>query len=217
MAPAVIDKGFAAALAGVIKGRRPGYDPGSRGWRSDNWPFWATEAEAAGVLSPPGPEERAMTTMPQAAGFLASLDGLPVRSFGPGELLLSAGAATGQVLVLKEGVVEVVKDGVALTQVSEPGAVFGEMAALLDQPHSADVRALEPSDLYVIEDGRGFFLREPAATLHVAVILARRLDAVNGYLVQARSGLEQAGRPTGLLDQIIADIGRAIRYGPMIP
>jgi len=158
-----------------------------------------------------------MTAMPNAQSFLASLNGLPVRSFAPGELVLRAGTTTGQVLVLKEGTLEVVKNGVPLTKVSEPGAVFGEMAALLEQPHSADVRALEPSDLYVIEDGRSFFLSEPAATLHVALILARRLDAVNGYLVQARGGLEQAGRSTSFIDQIIADIGRAIRYGPMLP
>jgi CRP-like cAMP-binding protein len=157
-----------------------------------------------------------MTTMPDATSFLASLDGLPVRSFAPGELVLSAGTTTGQVLVLKEGTLEVVKDGVPLTRVSEPGAVFGEMAALLRQPHSADVRALEPTDLYLIEDA-SFFMSEPAATLHVAMILARRLDAVNGYLVQARGGLVHAGHSTGLIDRIIADIGRAIRYGPMLP
>ena len=158
-----------------------------------------------------------MTTMPTAASFLASLSGLPVRSYVPGELVLSAGAVTGRVLVLKEGTVEVVKDGVALTEVSEPGAVFGEMAALLDRPHSADVRATAPCDFHLIEDGRAFFMSEPAAIMHVAIILARRLDAVNGYLVQARGGLQQAGRPTGFIDQLIEDIGRAIRYGPMLP
>ena len=34
----------------------------------------------------------------------------------------------------------VVKDGEKIANVSAPGSVFGEQAALLDQPHTADVR-----------------------------------------------------------------------------
>ena len=30
---------------------------------------------------------------------------------------------------------------------SEPGAVFGELSMLLDQPHTADVRALEVAEI----------------------------------------------------------------------
>jgi hypothetical protein len=42
--------------------------------------------------------------------------------------------------------VEVVKDGVQIANVSAPGAVLGEQAVLLDQPHCADVRTLEQSE-----------------------------------------------------------------------
>jgi CRP-like cAMP-binding protein len=33
--------------------------------------------------------------------------------------------------------------------VAEPGAVFGELSVLLDQPHTADVRALETSQFHI--------------------------------------------------------------------
>ena len=37
------------------------------------------------------------------------------------------------------------KDETEIATVAEPGAVFGELSILLDQPHTADVLALETS------------------------------------------------------------------------
>jgi CRP/FNR family cyclic AMP-dependent transcriptional regulator len=36
-----------------------------------------------------------------------------------------------------------------IAKVTEPGAVLGELSALLDQPHTADVHATETSQFYV--------------------------------------------------------------------
>jgi hypothetical protein len=47
--------------------------------------------------------------------------------------------------------VAVAKEGVEITRVTDPGAVFGEISALLDQPHSADVRALTSSQFHVAD------------------------------------------------------------------
>jgi len=65
--------------------------------------------------------------------------------------------------------------------VDEPGAVFGEISALLDRPHTADVRALKPSQFYIADAS---VLRFSAAALfYVAEILAQRLDYANQALV----------------------------------
>ena len=79
---------------------------------------------------------------------------------------------TGKLLIMKEGAVEVVRGGMRIAEIAEPGAVFGDLAALLDQPHSADVRALAPSTFYVA-DGRTILRVDPIATLYVAVVLAQ--------------------------------------------
>ena len=63
--------------------------------------------------------------------------------------MLAAGSRTGQLLILSKGAVAIVKDATEIAKVTEPGAVFGELSALLDQPHTADVRALEPSQFHV--------------------------------------------------------------------
>ena len=143
---------------------------------------------------------------------LARLSSLPVEVHRSGELVLATGDTTGKLLILKEGAVEVVRGGVRLAEVSEPGAVFGELALLLGRPHTADVRALRPSTFHVA-DGRSLLQVDPSAALYVAVILAGRLDLVNRYLIEARSQLRPAERGS-VLDQMIDNIAEALRFGP---
>src|SRR5262245_58109758 len=92
---------------------------------------------------------------------------------------------SGGLLFLKSGAVEVIKDGVQIARVSAPGAVFGELAVLLDQPNTADVRTLEQSEFYVA-DGPAIFAGDPAVALYVAAILARRLDLGNRSLIEVK-------------------------------
>ena len=46
--------------------------------------------------------------------------------------MLTAGSRTGQLFILRQGVVEVARDGLQIATVSEPGAVFGELALILE-------------------------------------------------------------------------------------
>ena len=69
------------------------------------------------------------------------LAALPLASYGAGETVFAEGTKTGRLLILKSGAVAIVKGGTEIATVAEPGAVFGELSALLDQPHSADVRS----------------------------------------------------------------------------
>jgi CRP-like cAMP-binding protein len=143
---------------------------------------------------------------------LPKLASLPIEVYEEGSLVLAAGATTGKLLVLKEGAVEVVRGGVRLAEVDEPGAVFGELAVLLGQPHTADVRALRRSTFHVA-DGRSYLRADPTAALYVAMLLARRLQAVNGHLVEARSRLGRA-QPAGVVAEMIDNIALTLRYGP---
>ena len=56
--------------------------------------------------------------------------------------------------------------------------MFGELSVLLDQPHSAEVRALEASQFHVADGGTTLRI-DPTALLYVATILAQRLDGAN--------------------------------------
>ncbi len=115
---------------------------------------------------------------------------LPRRNFGAGETIIAQDSTTGMLFFLIDGEVEVYKDDVPLADISEPGSVFGEMSALLGTSHRASVRTVTPSSFYIVEDGRRFLEDHPAVSMHVSEILARRLDALNKYLVDVRQQFE---------------------------
>jgi CRP/FNR family transcriptional regulator, cyclic AMP receptor protein len=87
----------------------------------------------------------AMPVVPDKAAFQNSLAGLPLVTYQPGETVIVDGSTTGRLLILKKGNVAVVKEDAEIGTVADPGAVFGELSVLLDQPHTADVRASETS------------------------------------------------------------------------
>lgn len=135
-----------------------------------------------------------MAFIPDLAAFKKSLTSLPVSTFEPGETVLAAGSATGQLFILRQGVVEVVRDGLKIATVSEPGAVFGELALILDKPHTADVRAVERSEFHVAQ-ASSLLGGDMAALLYVSATLARRLDAANEVIVEIKREMESGKRP----------------------
>jgi formylglycine-generating enzyme required for sulfatase activity/CRP-like cAMP-binding protein len=125
---------------------------------------------------------------------------LPLTKFHAGEVVLLAGSRSEQLLFLKKGMVAVVKDGIEIARVKESGAVLGELSVLLNQPHSADVRAVEASQFHVAS--ADILARDPLVLLHVAAILARRLNATNRVFVELKSQLE-AGQRGGIVEKTI--------------
>ena len=110
-----------------------------------------------------------------------SLSALPLRTYMAGETVLADGSKADRLLILRKGNVAVVRQGIEIARVTEPGAVFGEISALLDCPHTADVCALENSEFHVAHPAS---LQDPAVLRYVAAVLARRLDGANQALVE---------------------------------
>ena len=133
----------------------------------------------------------------------SKLAALPLASYDAGETVLAEGTKTGRLLILKSGAVGIFKGDIEFAQVAEAGAVFGELSALLDAPHSADVRALEKSEFHVADAAT--LLQDPTALLYVTMVLARRIDAANQGLLQLKLLLE-AGEPRSLIDKTLDGI-----------
>src|SRR3979409_1278988 len=94
-----------------------------------------------------------------------------------GTLIIHEGGTTGHLYVLIEGRLEVVKGDTVVATLTEPGAVLGEMSVLLDQPHTATVRAAQDSVIYEIDDAASFLRQQPAVALIIARRLAQRRDS----------------------------------------
>ena len=129
-----------------------------------------------------------MPLVHDAAAFQKKLAALPVMTCQAGEDVLTAGSRTGKLFFLKSGSVEVTKGGLQIAEISTPGAVFGELAALLDQSHTADVRALEQSE-FLVAEAQTLLAVDPAVALYVATILAHRLDNANRALLEVQRQL----------------------------
>jgi CRP-like cAMP-binding protein len=138
------------------------------------------------------------------------LSAFPILVFEQGDMVLAEGSATGRLLFLIQGAVDVVKDQWRIARVVEPGAVFGDMAALRGQPHSANVIAVQPSSFFVIDDAATFLKSEPLIALYVAVIQSGRLDAVNRHLIDARRQLTASGQQDTMFSAVLDRIGSAL-------
>ena len=149
-----------------------------------------------------------------AEAWQGKLAALPLASYGAGEAVFTEGTNTGRLLILKTGAVSVVKGGIEIATVAEPGAVFGDLSALLGQAHTADVRTLETSEFHVA-DAASFLMQDPAALLYITVGLARRLDGANRVLLELRNQLQaaqiedgplQAGEASSLIGKTVERI-----------
>ena len=152
-----------------------------------------------------------MPLVPDTVAFQQSLADLPLTQYSAGEDVLTAGSSTGRLLFLKSGAVEVVKDGVQIAKVSTPGAVIGELSALLDRPHSAQVRALEQSEFH-IADAPSVLANGSTVALYVAAILAQRLDNANQALIEVKRQL-QAGDPRSAISRAVEKVEQLLSSG----
>ena len=145
-----------------------------------------------------------MPLIPDKAAFQNSLANLPLVTYQPGETVIVDGSKTGRLMILKKGNVAILKENTEIARVAEPGAVFGELSILLDQPHTADVRALETSQFHVA-NATTLLAENPIAVLYVATTLAHRLDSANQALIQLKNQL-LTGEPHNVVAKTVSTI-----------
>jgi CRP/FNR family transcriptional regulator, cyclic AMP receptor protein len=105
----------------------------------------------------------------------------------PGMALIEQGGRTGQLYVLKEGQLEVVRDGKHVSTIKTPGAVVGEMSVLLDMPQTATVRAITEVEFFVIDNALEVLHGHPDWLLQIARLLAQRVNATTALLTRDKS------------------------------
>ena len=142
--------------------------------------------------------------------ILRRFEDMTPKAFAPGEALMEEGRETGKLYVLKSGSVEVRRRGFKIVTISDPGAVLGEMSALLDRPHTATVTALTPVEAYGLEEGLKFLEARPALALHVAALLAKRLENSTELVARLRQGAVKQKADVGMFERLLGFLtGRA--------
>ncbi len=154
-------------------------------------------------------------TLDPAALLPGLCTGLALRQVAQGETLLREGQRDDRLFVLASGAFDVVRDGVRVVRIAEPGAFLGEMSAVLGAAPSADVVAAQPSQVHVIDQASQAVRNDPALTLAIAQLLARRLQAVTAYLVDLQHQYAGTGSHLALMDQVLARLMQ-MQPGPVL-
>ena len=133
----------------------------------------------------------------------ALLQTLPLVSIAAGQVVIEEGRPLHGIFLLEAGETEVIKGGILIAEVSEAGAVFGEMSWLLGVVPTATVRAVGPCCFRHLADPAVFFSHHPAVALDVARVLARRLDSLNRYLVSIKEQFKDRADHLGIIDEVL--------------
>jgi CRP/FNR family cyclic AMP-dependent transcriptional regulator len=129
--------------------------------------------------------------------------GLPEKLFKPDDILLAEGGEDKKLYILIEGELEVLKGETKVNTHSEPGAIFGELAVLLDIPHTATVRAVIPSRTYQVHDAEAFLESNPDLAFQLSILLAKRLNSITTYLVDLKNQFEDQQDHFGMVDEVL--------------
>jgi CRP-like cAMP-binding protein len=129
--------------------------------------------------------------------------GYPETTLAQGEVLVEEGAAPGPIFVLVSGELQIEHDGVPFARVDSPGAVFGEMSAVLQRPATATVRAIGEVTVRRIADPLTFLTQQSGAALAVLRTTAPRLDGLTQYLVDVKQQFADAGGHLAMVDAIL--------------
>ena len=137
---------------------------------------------------------------------LAMCRDLPEMRLAKGDTLIEEAVRTDRLYVLKSGAFDVMRNGVRVIVISEPGAFLGEISAVLGSAPTASVVAAEDSAVHVVEDASAAVQRRPKLTYAIAQLLARRLAAVTAYLVDIKRQYADSDTHLGLMDQVLGNL-----------
>jgi CRP/FNR family transcriptional regulator, cyclic AMP receptor protein len=137
---------------------------------------------------------------------LAMCSNLPEMRLAKGDTLIEEDVRTDRLYVLKFGAFDVVRNGIRVVLITEPGAFLGEISAVLGSGPTASVVAARDSAVYVIDDASTSVQRQPELTYAIAQILARRLAAVTAYLVDIKRQYADSNTHLALMDQVLGSL-----------
>lgn len=131
---------------------------------------------------------------------------LPRVNLAAGQEILREGEQSNQLYVLDEGVLEVHRGDETIAITNEPGAIFGEMSVLLAMPHTASVRAVSESHVFIVDDAIAYLENNPAFLLPIARLLASRLRNSTTYLVDLKKQFKEHKDHFSMVDEVLESL-----------
>jgi CRP/FNR family transcriptional regulator, cyclic AMP receptor protein len=105
-----------------------------------------------------------------------------------GEVIIKEGEYGKGFYILQSGHLDVTKGGVRIASIAEPGTIFGEMSALLDEPRTCTITAAGASEIVYIPKGiDDIVISHPTIARKLLVTLAKRLQDTTEHLWQVKA------------------------------
>jgi CRP-like cAMP-binding protein len=158
------------------------------------------------MIASSSPDGAIMENNDSLHAVLEFCEGLPKESHAAGDVLIAEGPRTGRMYILVDGAIEIKRGDTTVAAIDEPGAIFGEMSALLGGNHSATVSAATDATVYRIDDATKFLKGRPEIGFHVAVILARRLQDATTYLADFKQQFGGRSDHFALVDEVLSTL-----------
>lgn len=137
---------------------------------------------------------------------LAMCSNLPEMRVTKGDRLIEEAIRTDRLYVLKFGAFEVVRNGIRVVLIDEPGAFLGEISAVLGSAPTASVVAARDSAVHVVDNASASVQGQPELIYAIAQLLARRLSAITAYLVDIKRQYADSNTHLGLMDQVLGNL-----------
>jgi PAS domain S-box-containing protein len=124
-------------------------------------------------------------------------------TFKEGEILFLEGDDSQDLYLLVSGKLDVLKGNMKISEMAEPGSLFGEMSFLLGSTRTATVKACEEvKALCIPKDRVNAFLNEfPSAAQKITKLLAHRLDETSQILYGLKEFCDQLPDAVVLTDR----------------
>ncbi len=105
-----------------------------------------------------------------------------------GEVIIREGEYGRGFYILQTGHLDVTKGGVKIASITEPGTIFGEMSALLDEPRTCTITAIGASEIVYIPKGiDDIVVSHPTIAKKLLITLAKRLQETTEHLWQVKA------------------------------
>ena len=123
-----------------------------------------------------------------------------------GDVLIQENVRENRLFVLKRGAFDIVRGGVRIVRIRDPGAFLGEISAVLGSAPTANVIAADDSVVHVVNEASASVRTQADLTYAIAQLLAKRLSAVTAYLVDIKRQYADSNTHLAMMDQVLGSL-----------
>ena len=120
-----------------------------------------------------------------------------LQEYAEGDIVLNDGELGKGFCILESGALEVVREGKTLSEIDQPGSIFGELSEILGLKRDAVIKAKSPAKVRHVEESiEDIVSKNPKVSVKLIRTLGRRLYRMNRLATKEMSANETISSAT---------------------